>query len=402
MLVVENDRDCTNVGGGATTGQAHVMTHVRAPLTLGAHSLRRLRYRVPMAPVAMVLAAGLGTRLRPFTEERPKPLVEVLGVPLVRWTLRSLARAGVTRAAINTHHLHPAVEEALGASSDGVELTFSYEPTILGTGGGVAQMAEKLRESSGAALGTFVLLNADALIDVDLAGMLAAHEARAPLATLALKDAHDKEKFALIGTDDEDRIADFAGRNTIGRNPTVGDITRRRMFCGVHVIEPRLTERLPQGVFSGINEIGYPPALDEGEVVRGFDVPGYFCDVGTPERLLDASYRLLDGRETVRGSHLEELPAEGRRFVAHSATVAADATLVPPVLIADGAVIGAGARVGPHAVVGPGCRVGAGAVVERAVLQTGTEITAGANVADAICSQGHRVHAAVPTSGSAE
>jgi NDP-sugar pyrophosphorylase family protein len=336
----------------------------------------------------MVLAAGLGTRLRPLTDERPKPLIEVLGAPLIHWTLRALARAGVTRAAVNTHHLHPALQDALGERFEGVSLVYSHEPQILGTGGGVWQMSERL----GGLDETFLLLNADALLDVDLPGLIAQHRAREPLATLALKDAHDKDRYALIGTDDGDSVVDFAGRNRLDEGDDAR-IRRRRMFCGVHVIEPRLIERLPPGVFSGINEIGYPPALDEGEAVHGFDVPGYFCDVGTPERLLEANLRLLAGADTVRGAPIDEMPAEGRRFVSSAAQIDPTATLTAPVLVCDGAVVEPGAQVGPHAVVGPRARVGRDAHLERAVLQSGAQVAAGDAVRDAIVSPTRRAEA---------
>lgn len=330
----------------------------------------------PAVDVAMILAAGLGTRLRPLTHERPKPLVEVLGTPLLHFALRHALAAGARRVAINTHHLPAAIEEALGPSFEGVPLTYSHEPVILGTGGGVRQMAERL----GGVSSRFLLLNADALVDVDTRAMVARHEERRPTATLALKDVPGKERFGLLGTDDDDRVRTFAGRTRYA-----GPVAKERMFCGVHVIEPALLERLPLGEESCINRVGYPPLLDEGGLVIGFDVPGYFCDVGTPERLLEANLLLLSGR--VRLSHLDPFArfvTEGDRHLAKGARVEPGATLEGPVVVDEGAVIEAGARVAPLAVIGKGCRVGAGAVVERAVLQSGAEVGATEGVRDSV------------------
>jgi NDP-sugar pyrophosphorylase family protein len=337
--------------------------------------------------VAMVLAAGLGTRLRPLTQERPKPLVEVLGAPLLHWSLRALRRAGVTRAAVNTHHLHPAIEDALGDSFEGLSLVYSHEPELLGTGGGVWQMSERLGDLDE----TVLLLNADALIDVDLVGLLAQHADRGPLATLALKDAPDKDKFALLGTDKDDRVIDFAGRNEVPKG--AAEIVHRRMFCGVHAFEARLIDRLPPGVFSGINEVGYPPSLDDGEQVHAFEVPGYFCDVGTPERLLEANLRLLAGLELVAGPPLDGVPHEGRSFVIDGARVDSGAVLEGPVMVCAGAVVEAGARVGPHAVIGPDARVGRDARVERAVVQSGALAPAGEVVRSTVLGTGCRADA---------
>lgn len=332
-------------------------------------------YTGGMVESALILAAGLGTRLSPLTNERPKPLVEVLGTPLVCFSLEHARRAGARRVALNTHHLHPAIEEALGARYRDLELVFSYEPVILGTGGGARQMRDVLGGLSGPAL----LLNADALLDVDTAAMARLHDERRPLATLALKDAPDKERYGVLGTDDEDRVRTFAGR-TAYRGP----VARERMFCGVHVLEPAVLDALPPEGPSGINDEGYPKLLDAGHTVLGFDVPGYFCDVGTPERLLEANLLLLSG--SVALTHLDpfaRFPASATRtFVHEGAEIAPGAELIAPVIVDEGAVIEAGARVGPFAVVGKRARVGAGALVERAVLQSGARAEGG--VRDAV------------------
>lgn len=336
----------------------------------------------------MILAAGLGTRLRPLSEERPKPLVEVLGTPLVHLALQHAKRAGAQRVILNTHHLHADIPAALGDRVDGMELVYSHEPELLGTGGGVRQMAERL----GALEGPFFLFNADALLDVDAAGMVAAHDKRRPLATLALKDTPGMERFGLLGTDENDLVRTFAGRTAFK-----GPVTRERMFCGAHVIEPKLLSWLPPGV-SCINQVGYPHVLDEGHDVLGFDVAGYFCDVGTPERLLEANFLLLSGEVSL--AHLDLLSrfsAEGRRFVAPGARVHEEARLVAPVLVDEGAVVEAGAVVGPFAVVGKGCQVGRDAGVKRAVLQSGARVAAGEQVRGAVLGRGCRM--AVETTG---
>lgn len=335
-----------------------------------------LCYTAGMVESAMILAAGLGTRLRPLTDERPKPLVEVLGTPLVCFSLEHARRAGARKVALNTHHLHPAVERALGERYGELELVYSYEPEILGTGGGAKGMREALGRPSGPSL----LLNADALLDVDTAAMAKLHEERRPIATLALKETPDQHRYGVLGTDEDDRVRSFAGRTAYQ-----GPVARERMFCGVHVLEPAVLEALPEG-FSGINVEGYPKLIDEGHSVLAFDVPGYFCDVGTPERLLEANLLLLGGRE--RLVHLDPFArfpsTETRRYVHERAEVAAGAELIGPVLVDEGAVIEAGARVGPFAVVGKGCRVERGAVLERVVLQSGA--SASGEVRDAVLS----------------
>lgn len=331
-----------------------------------------------MAPsnvtVAYVLAAGLGTRLRPLTLERPKPLVEVCGTPLLVHTLRLLARAGIRAVGINSHWLHPQIPQALGASFLGMRLVYTEEPEVLGTGGGLRGLAAALPAPAGERV---LVMNADALIDLDVAAALQSPDDA--LATLLLKDDVDTKKYGAIGTDEAERITTFAGR-IAPRGPVV----RERMFCGVHVVHPRAFEVLPpvtlssgvvRGPMSGINDEGYPRWLEQGALLRGLHYQGTFCDVGTPERLLEANLAVLSGRwqsgQLRPFEGFEERP--GRVFVSPSARLAPGVRFTGPALVDAGAEVGEGAELS-FAIVGRGCRVAAGARVSGAVLQSGSAV----------------------------
>lgn len=338
--------------------------------------------QTPMS-AALILAAGLGSRLRPLTLERPKPLVEVLGTPLIFYALEKAYQAGVKQIAINTHHLGDALQAAVGDAFKGTPIRYAAETQLLGTGGGIRNLAETL----GGIPMTFAVMNADALIDIDLQRMSRLHAQSGVSATLALKDTEDKARFGLIGTDSDERVRTFAGRTRYQ-----GPVARERMFCGVHVLEPPILERLPLGEESCINQIGYPPLLDEGGDVLGFDAPGYFCDVGTPERLFGANMDLLGGRVLFR--HFD--PFE--RFTRHADAAGnplytgRDVQLPPdwrdrlkgPLLLDDGVVLEAGAQVGPFVIAGKNCRIGAGARLSQVVLQSGAEIEADSERSSAV------------------
>lgn len=333
-------------------------------------------------PVAWILAAGLGTRLRPLTTERPKPLVEVCGRPLIVHTLQLLADAGVRDVALNSHWLHPALHTALGDTvvvdddhARTVRLRYTHEPVALGTGGGLLGLRAVLPSSAVRAL----IANADALIDLDVSRLLATDEA--PLSTLVLKTVDDVHRYGAIGTDSDERIVTFAGRIEAR-----GVVARERMFCGWHAVQPRALDVLPAvrvdeattpatvtGTESCINKEGYPRWLNESADLRGFDHAGLFVDVGTPERLWEANRMLLTGEVKTTSlkpfARFRELP--GRVFVHPRARIDEQASLVGPCLIDDGAVIEADAIVGPLAVIGPRVIVRPGVVVERAVVQSG-------------------------------
>lgn len=329
--------------------------------------------------VAYVLAAGLGTRLRPLTNTRIKPLVEVCGAPLVHFTLRLLEDAGVTRVALNSHWLHPQLPTTLGDRFGRLSLVYTHEPVVLGTGGGLKGLAAVCPAPPGERV---LVMNADALIDLDVRALLAAGDAHGPaaLATLVLKDDEDKAQYGLLGTDAHERITTFAGRV-----PPQGPVVRERMFCGVHLVEPRAFDVLPpvtvehgvaRGVESGINDAGYPAWMKQGAQLFAFDHTGTFCDVGTPERLLEANLRVLAGLWSSRFLRpFDGLVHRGGGVYVHpGAQVGAKARLVGPCLIDDGAVVADFADVGPFAVVGKRCVVGRKARVAAAVLQSGSTV----------------------------
>lgn len=335
--------------------------------------------------VAWILAAGLGTRLAPLTRERPKPLVEVCGRPLVVHTLQLLADAGVTTVGLNSHWLHPALPRALGRSVDvdgrQVAITTTYEPTVLGTGGGLLGLRSVLPGDGDRVL----IANADALIDLDVAALLGTP--RGPLSTLVLKEVDDVLAYGAIGTDFDDQVVTFAGRI-----PPRGPIARERMFCGWHFIEPHALEVLPpvsvelsrgdevdgtaaivRGTESCINKEGYPTWLCRGAVLTGFDHAGLFLDVGTPERLWEANRLLLSG-EFVTSSlrPFARFQAHPNRVFVHpSASIDSGARLEGPCLVDEGAIVEAGAVIGPYSVVGKQVVVRPGVTLRRAIVQSG-------------------------------
>ncbi|MFO0585261.1 MAG: sugar phosphate nucleotidyltransferase [Anaeromyxobacter sp.] len=347
-------------------------------------------------PVGMILCAGLGTRLRPLTDALPKPAIPVAGLPLVRWSLALLAGAGVRRAAVNVHHLPDRMAEAAVAAGRavGVEVSVSKEPVIAGTGGA-------LREARGLLAGAseLVVVNGDVLFDVNLAAALAAHReaARAgALATMLLLPMPPGAKFATVDVDADGAVRRIAGR---GAPPEVKLAPWH--FSGVHVLSPGLLEQVPAEPHEcDVNRHVYPPLFDAG-AVRGLVVSGYWNDLGTPGRYLEATADLLAGRVPLKrfrgadpwpGCELAPGAEPSARICAGKGTkIDPAARLHGPVIVGDGAEIDCGAEVGPASVIGAGARIGAGACVRRAIVWPGTVVKPGEHVEGAIAAGGERV-----------
>jgi len=226
---------------------------------------------------AIILAAGFGTRLRPLTDTLPKPLLPIAGRPLIVWNLLLLRRHGITDVIINLHHLGHLIEQALGDGLQfGMRLAYSHEPVILGTGGGLKQ-AEPFFGGE-----AFLVVNGDTLFELDVAGLVSAHRQRRALATMAVRTDPDPERWGAVELDEARRVVRITGR---GRHPE--GPTEKRMFAGVHIMHPRLLASVPAGRESSIIE-AYIGAIQAGEPVAAFELPGYWSDIGTPERYAQA------------------------------------------------------------------------------------------------------------------
>jgi mannose-1-phosphate guanylyltransferase len=317
----------------------------------------------------MILAAGFGTRLGALSDERPKPLLPVADVPLVRWALALLRGAGIRDVVVNLHHRGELVERELGA-----DVAYSREEKILGTGGGIRRALPFLGPDP------FVVVNGKIVIDLDLGEVIAAHRASGARATLVVRpDPQARRWGAIDAPAGGGRIRGLLGDGAF-------------MFTGIHVIDPELIARLPDdGAERCIVRQGYVPWLAEGVPLGAFVAPGYFMEHSTPERYLEGNLNLLRGTARVRHA-----PPGTHARVDAAAEVHPRARLVAPVLVAAGARVGPGAEVGPDVVLGANARVGEGVTLRRAVVWPGAAVLS--DLSDGIQTPDQRV---VPSPSSA-
>lgn len=234
-----------------------------------------------------ILAAGLGTRLRPLTDHVPKPLVEVGGVPLVERTLLQMRDAGVREIGVNLFHLGELIREYVGTGERlGVRVTwFDERPHVLGTGGGLKQ-AEAFLRAGGP---TFLLANGDVWHDFDLRAVVAAHTPES-LATLVVHRTPRRPELHNVGCvgKNQGRIVHIAGQPEGAPTPEFVGI-----YTGLAVLSTRLLDWLPVGKVSGLVSHGLQPAMAAGEMVRFCEPEGAWYDCGTHAELLRASAHAL-------------------------------------------------------------------------------------------------------------
>src|SRR5579864_94798 len=244
---------------------------------------------------AMILAAGLGTRLGPLTKNRPKALVEIAGRTLLEITLARLRGAGIRDVIVNVHHFAGMILDYLESNKNfGMNIVVSHEENLLDTGGGLKKAAYFFLEHSAGPEEPFLLHNVDVLSTIDLPVMLRFHTDRKPLATLAVQE-RETSRYLLF-----QEASELCGRRFGRDSPSELVRPSQRVealaFCGIHVISPRfLTMMNEQGAFSIITS--YLRLAGAGEKILGFRADGYYWrDLGTPERVAQAD---VDLRQSV-------------------------------------------------------------------------------------------------------
>ncbi len=286
---------------------------------------------------AFILGAGLGTRLRPLTDQLPKPLVPLFHRPLAGWTLRACMDAGIRRFAINTHHLPAAWE---GFASEGADLSLFHEPVLLDTGGGLANIRSWVGGES------LLIHNGDIFSTLDLKALIAAHQASGLPATLAMRSGGGEKRVAL----DESltRVTDV--RHLLGVSKGT------HVFSGIYCVNPEFIDLIPQGEVVSVIP-AFVELAQQGRLGALVMDEGHWLDLGD------------------RASYLE----------AHR-TLALDMAIHPDAIVEDGAIL-------EDSVVGPGAVIGRGAVVRQSVVWPGCRVGPGADLADCI------VCSSVPATG---
>jgi mannose-1-phosphate guanylyltransferase len=316
----------------------------------------------------MVMAAGLGTRLRPLTYEVPKPMVPVVNRPVMEHILELLLRHGFTEVISNLHWFPETIREGIGdGSSVGIELSYSYEDELLGTAGGVRNVADFFGSDS------FLVMAGDALTDIDLSALRAAHESNDGIATLAVKRVTNVSEFGVVITGSDGRIQGFQEK------PDPAEALSDLASCMIYMLDREIFDYFPDKPVVDFALEVFPALLANDVPFFVHVIDDYWNDVGSLPEYLQGNLDALEGAVSVKG---------GGRLVEPAGETDAIETGQPgvsgPVLVGEGCELDSSARLDGPLVIGNGCTVGAGARVKHSVLLPGSEVPEGGLVAGAI------------------
>jgi mannose-1-phosphate guanylyltransferase len=312
----------------------------------------------------MVLAAGLGTRLRPLTYEISKPMVPVLDRPVMEHIVDLLTRHGFTQVIANLHHFEQSIREYFGA-----RLSYSYEPELLGTAGGVRKCAGFLGDEA------FLVISGDALTDIDLQAFAARHRDAGGIATLAVKRVPDTREYGVVLHDPAGRVTGFQEK------PDPDEALSDLGNCGIYIFDPAIFDYFPSRPFADWAQDVFPALLDADAPFYIHELSEYWNDVGSLAELRRGTFDALRGELRLQIEGDEIVPGvivagpsplrgdtaiEGPAWIGRDVRIGSDVRLTGPLVLGDGASVGDGARL-RESIVFPGTDVAAGSILIGAI-----------------------------------
>jgi mannose-1-phosphate guanylyltransferase/phosphomannomutase len=312
------------------------------------------------------MAGGEGTRLRPMTANQPKPLLPVVNKPIMEHVLRLLKRHGFDETIVTVQFLASMVRTYFGDGDElGMHLSYATEESPLGTAGSVKNAEEALRDDA------FLVISGDALTDIDLAKVVAAHRERGALVTVCLTRVPDPLEFGIVITDEQTRIERFLEK------PSWGQVFSDTVNTGIYVMEPEVFRHVAKGEAVDWSGDVFPALVEAGAPVYGYVAEGYWEDVGTHESYLKVQADVLNRKVEVEIDGFEVSPGV---WVGEGAEVDVEAVVRGPVYIGGYAKVEAGAELREYTVLGNNVVVKGGAFLDRAVVHDNAFIGAHVNL----------------------
>ncbi|MHB1126107.1 MAG: sugar phosphate nucleotidyltransferase [Bacillota bacterium] len=301
---------------------------------------------------AVIMAGGKGTRLRPLTSNLPKPMVPLMGRPLLEYIIELLRDHGFNDIVLTLQHLPQHITRYFTQSREpGVRLSFIEETVALGTAGGVKQAEKTLNE-------TFLVMSGDCFTDIDLGKSLEYHWKKGALATLVVTRVENPLAYGVIYTDESGRIIRFLEK------PTWGEVFSDTINTGIYILEPEILKHCPSDSFFDFSKDLFPLLLQRGEPLYGFRSEGYWNDIGNVDQYIQTHFDILDGkaRFNIPGENIHENVWVGKNVSVHPGAI-----IKGPVFLGDNCLIGKKAEIGPRVILGRDNVVDEGTLVRHTI-----------------------------------
>jgi mannose-1-phosphate guanylyltransferase/phosphomannomutase len=329
---------------------------------------------------AIIMAGGEGSRLRPLTCARPKPMVPILNRPCMEHIVNLLRDQDIHEIGVTLQYLPEEIRSYFGDGREfGVNLYYYTEDVPLGTAGSVKNAAAFLDE-------TFIVISGDAVTDCSLQEAVDFHKEKGALVTIVLTEVACPLEYGVVITSPEGRITRFLEK------PGWGEVFSDQVNTGIYILEPEVLDYIEAGQQVDFSKDVFPGLLSMGKDMYAIVIKGkYWCDIGTIEQYVQAHLDILGGRAKLAWPGTESRPGI---WLEDRTTIDQTARLMPPVIIGEGCAIGPQAEIGPGTVLGRDVRVGRGASVRHSVVWDGAMIDESAELRGAVIGQRGQVKAA--------
>lgn len=313
---------------------------------------------------AVIIAGGLGTRLRPLTYNTPKPIVPVANLPFVVHQIELLRQHGVDEIILNLHYLSDNIKKILDDGKEwGVKIRYSIEATPLGTAGAVKNAEEYFGNEP------IVVFNGDVLTDINISQIVDYHKKKKASITLTLTRVEDPTSYGLIKTSPEGRVERFIEKPSWEQLANIGAIDT--INAGIYIIDPAIFKHVPKGVEYSFERQLFPDLLESGVPIFGYTTDRYWIDIGQPDQYRQAHEAILRNEVTVK---IFGTRTDGKIWIGEGAQLDKTVKLVGPAIIGKRTKIGSEAKILDYSVIGDDVTIGNESHIEQSIIWSGTRI----------------------------
>ena len=312
---------------------------------------------------AIILAGGVGTRLRPLSCTRPKLLFPILNKPLLDWTLERLAETGVNGVTLAVKYMAESFMQRYGESKHGIKISYSIEKKPMRTGGAIKYAEELIGHEE-----TFLVLNGDIFTTIDYKALIKKHKQNKAVATIALYRVEDPSRYGTVKLTEENRVTQFIEKAPQGKAPS------NLINAGIYVLDPEIFNYIPAGRPVSIEHEIFPKLAKEGKLF-GHEFKEIWIDIGKPADYLKANRVMLDAEPKKRLLGKDAKLGEGTKFS-------------DPVMVDVGVTVGQNSKLGPYAIIGKDAVLGRNVRLEDSVVFPEATISDNASVRGAVIGEG--------------
>lgn len=325
---------------------------------------------------AMILAAGVGSRLQPLTNNLAKSMMPIINKPVMEHTLNLLSNQGVTEVVINIHHLAEQIKDYFGDGSNfGINIKYSFEEELMGTAGGIKKVADFFDD-------TFIIISGDALTDIKIKDVYDYHKQKKALATICLKKVADVEKYGVVITDREGKI------NSFQEKPAREEALSELVNTGIYIFEPEILDYIPANEVYDFGKQLFPKLVEINAPLYGYSLKDYWNDVGSFAEYFNSHIDALQGRVEVRfPGHLKN-----NSWIGENVQIDKSIKINGTNVIGNNSVICKGVYLGGNVIIGEDCQINSGANLENVIIWDKVQIPEQIKLMNCILGAGHIIY----------